>query len=107
MLGANESLKAAVARVDHAFRAIRRGGGAVARSAIAAQPESRSAFLPGSGGLKAGINRSGFGALTANTWQTPLDLSYEIDLWGRVRRGFESARADAARPARRVSATYC
>jgi multidrug efflux system outer membrane protein len=24
-----------------------------------------------------------------------LDLSYEIDLWGRVRRGFESARADA------------
>src|SRR5207244_12102570 len=23
------------------------------------------------------------------------DLSYEIDLWGRVRRGFQSARADA------------
>ena len=36
-----------------------------------------------------------YGALTANTWQAPLDLSYEIDLWGRVRRGFESARADA------------
>jgi multidrug efflux system outer membrane protein len=36
-----------------------------------------------------------FGALTANTFSTPLDLSYEIDLWGRVRRGFESARADA------------
>ena len=33
--------------------------------------------------------------MTANTWQAPLDLSYEIDLWGRVRRGFESARADA------------
>jgi multidrug efflux system outer membrane protein len=33
--------------------------------------------------------------LTANTWQAPLDLSSEIDLWGRVRRGFESARADA------------
>jgi multidrug efflux system outer membrane protein len=26
----------------------------------------------------------------------PLDLSYEVDLWGRVRRGFEGARADAA-----------
>jgi multidrug efflux system outer membrane protein len=25
----------------------------------------------------------------------PLDLSYEVDLWGRVRRGFESAGADA------------
>jgi len=36
-----------------------------------------------------------FGAATANTWTAPLDLSYEIDLWGRVRRGFESARADA------------
>src|SRR5207245_4226838 len=36
-----------------------------------------------------------FGSLTANTYHVPLDLSYEIDLWGRVRRGFESARADA------------
>ncbi len=36
-----------------------------------------------------------FGSLTANTFSTPLDLSYEVDLWGRVRRGFESARADA------------
>ena len=33
--------------------------------------------------------------MTANTFSTPLDLSYEIDLWGRVRRGFESSRADA------------
>jgi outer membrane protein, multidrug efflux system len=36
-----------------------------------------------------------FGSITANTFSTPLDLSYEVDLWGRVRRGFESARADA------------
>jgi multidrug efflux system outer membrane protein len=34
-------------------------------------------------------------ALTANTFNVPVDLSYEVDLWGRVRRGFESARADA------------
>jgi multidrug efflux system outer membrane protein len=33
--------------------------------------------------------------LTANTWSTPLDLTYEVDLWGRVRRNFEGARADA------------
>ena len=37
-----------------------------------------------------------FGSITANTFRVPLDLSYEIDLWGRVRRGLESARADAA-----------
>src|SRR4029077_7773824 len=32
---------------------------------------------------------------TADTFSTPVDLSYEVDLWGRVRRSFESARADA------------
>ena len=36
-----------------------------------------------------------FGPITANTFSVPLDLSYEVDLWGRVRRGFEGARADA------------
>jgi multidrug efflux system outer membrane protein len=38
----------------------------------------------------------------AEEWRVPFDLSYEIDVWGRVRRGFESAReralgAEAAR----------
>jgi outer membrane protein, multidrug efflux system len=32
---------------------------------------------------------------TGNILTTPLDLSYEIDLWGRVRRSFEAAHADA------------
>jgi multidrug efflux system outer membrane protein len=36
-----------------------------------------------------------FGAITADTIRAPLDLSYEIDLFGRVRRGFQAARADA------------
>ncbi len=36
-----------------------------------------------------------FGNVTANNFSAPLDLSYEVDLWGRVRRGFQSARADA------------
>lgn len=31
-------------------------------------------------------------SLTLQQWETPLDLSYEVDLWGRVRRSFESAR---------------
>jgi outer membrane protein, multidrug efflux system len=33
---------------------------------------------------------------TSNTFILPLDLSYELDLWGRVRRANESARARAA-----------
>jgi len=32
---------------------------------------------------------------TANEFSLPLDLSYEIDLWGRVRRCFRSAREQA------------
>lgn len=30
-----------------------------------------------------------------STFSVPLDLSYEVDLWGRVRRSFESAQAQA------------
>ena len=86
-LQANQGLKAAVARVDQAR--------ATARVA-------RSDLLPGLN-LDPSFNRQryspnadpSFGNLTANTFSTPLDLSYEVDLWGRVRRGFESARADA------------
>jgi outer membrane protein, multidrug efflux system len=86
-LSANQELKAAIARVDQSR--------ATARVA-------RSALLPGLD-LAPGFDRQryspnaepSFGSLTASTFSTPLDLSYEVDLWGRVRRGFESARADA------------
>ncbi len=30
-----------------------------------------------------------------NSFSVPLDLSYEVDIWGRVRRSFEAARAQA------------
>ncbi len=83
----NQNLKAAVARVDQAR--------ATARVA-------RSEFLP-SLNLEPSYNRQryspnqdpSFGNITANAFSMPLDLSYEVDLWGRVRRSFESSRADA------------
>ena len=83
----NQNLKAAVARVEQAR--------ATARVA-------RADLLP-SLGLAPNLTRQryspnevpSFGNVTANTFSVPLDLSYEVDLWGRVRRGFESARADA------------
>lgn len=34
-------------------------------------------------------------ASTSNSFSLPLDFAYEIDLWGRVRRSYESARANA------------
>ena len=83
----NQSLQAAFARVNQAR--------AVAR-------EARSEFFPSLGFEPSAIRQRyspnqqpAFGALTANTLSVPLDLSYEVDLWGRIRRGFEGARADA------------
>ena len=32
---------------------------------------------------------------TVSDWLVPIDLTYEVDVWGRVRRGLESARAQA------------
>jgi multidrug efflux system outer membrane protein len=85
--GANQELKAAVARVEQARATAR-----VARSellpTVSVDPSyTRQRFSPN--------QVPSFGDLTANNFRGALDLSYEIDLWGRVRRGFESARADA------------
>jgi multidrug efflux system outer membrane protein len=41
-------------------------------------------------------SRTGASSVTENTFILPLDLGYELDLWGRVRRTNESARARAA-----------
>jgi len=83
----NQELRAAMARVDQARATAR-----VARSelfpTLDANPSyTRQRYSPN--------QEPSFGPITANTYSLPLDLSYEVDLWGRVRRGFESARADA------------
>jgi multidrug efflux pump len=83
----NQSLRAALARFDQARAAAR-----VSRSeffpALDFNPEiERERYSPS--------QEPNFGNLTATTLRVPVDLSYEIDLWGRVRRSFEGARADA------------
>ncbi len=83
---ANQDLKAAVSRVEQA-----RASARVARSeflpTLDANPSARrERYSPN--------QEPAFGAITVNTFRAPLDLSYEIDLWGRVRRSFEGARAD-------------
>jgi multidrug efflux pump len=86
-VNANQDLKAAVARVDQARATAR-----VARSELLPSLNfdpswQRQRFSPN--------QDPSFGNITANSFSVPLDLSYEVDLWGRVRRSFESARADA------------
>lgn len=87
----NENLRAAVARVDQA-----RAAGRIARSqffpdlsldpAVSRQRVSGNEPIPFPFKLK---------PVYLSTFNVPLDLSYEVDLWGRVRRSFESARAAA------------
>jgi len=86
-LQANQQLKAAVARVDQARATARVARGELLPLITADPSYVRQRYSPNA--------NPSFGNVTANTFSAPLDLSYEVDLWGRVRRGFESARADA------------
>jgi multidrug efflux pump len=86
-LTSNQNLKAAVARVDQS-RAIARVARGEFLPNLNLDPSfTRQRYSPN--------QNPSFGNLTANSFNMPLDLSYEVDLWGRVRRSFESARADA------------
>lgn len=88
-LAANQDLLAAVARMEAAEAAAREAG----------------ADLYPNVGLEAGSSRSrtsgetasgkATGPLTVNNRRAALTLSYEADLWGRIRRGNEAARAEA------------
>jgi outer membrane protein, multidrug efflux system len=83
----NQNLKAAMARVNEA-RATARVARGELLPGISLEPSwTRQRFSPN--------QAPSFGNMTANNFSVPLDLSYEIDLWGRVRRSFESARAEA------------
>jgi multidrug efflux system outer membrane protein len=86
-LEASPTLQAAVARVVRAR--------AVARI-------SQAEFLPRIDGsasydhaLRSLSSFGGAGSIYSDTFTTPIDLSYEVDLWGRVRRSFQAARAEA------------
>ena len=88
-VAANQDLKGAVARVTQA-RALAR--------------VSKSEFFPAVSG-DAAYSRNRLSANRANVPQQNLDwddysasfdFSYELDVWGRIRRNVEAARADAA-----------
>ena len=89
----NQTLRQAVARVDEA-RALARVAGSYLYPTISNDPSfsrtrysgNRDSTLTGQK-VKTGV--------TVNDWLIPIDLTYEIDVWGRVRRSFESARAQA------------
>jgi len=87
-LEANQDVRQAMARVEQA-RATARVSAAELVPSLDLAPSyehfqrSRSSF-------------GGSGSFGGDIFSVPLDLSYEVDLWGRVRRSFEAARAEAA-----------
>lgn len=84
---ANQELKAAVARVEQSRSTARLAGNELIPSLDLNPSARRERYSPN--------QEPSFGSITVNTFRMPLDFSYEIDLWGRIRRGFEAARADA------------
>lgn len=80
---ANQTLKVAVARVDQS-RAVSR----ISASRLFPQ----LSFDPSAVAFHTQLNHVP-SQLSSGNYTIPLDLSYEVDLWGKVRRAFESARA--------------
>jgi multidrug efflux system outer membrane protein len=83
--GTNQLLQAAVARVDQS-RAIARISASLFFPQLTLDP-SVSSFHTQLNHVPS--------ELTATAYTIPLDFSYEVDLWGKIRRSFESAQAQA------------
>ncbi|MGI9072879.1 MAG: efflux transporter outer membrane subunit [Bryobacteraceae bacterium] len=81
---ANQSLKVAEANFRQARAAIKLNR-SLLYPTITAGPQISAARTSAN-------RRTGFGGVTAGDFVFPLDLSYEVDLWGRVRRTIASAR---------------
>ena len=90
----NQTLRQAVARVDEA-RALARVAGSFLYPTISIDPRfirERSSGNRDSPNTGRRVQKP----TTINDWLVPLNLTYEIDVWGRVRRSLESATAQAA-----------
>jgi multidrug efflux system outer membrane protein len=88
-MAANQSLKAAVQRVLEA-RASAKATRANLYPVVSAEPSAGRARASGTRAEPPGTTSP---AYSANTLSLPVDVSYEVDLWGRVRRSLESANA--------------
>ena len=89
----NQTLKQAVAAVDQA-RALARVAGSFRYPTISLDPSFTRQRTSATRVSTITGQPVGTGA-TFNDWLVPVDLTYEIDVWGRVRRSLESATAQA------------
>ncbi len=88
-LANNQDLQAAVARLEATEAAAREAGAELFPAIGLSANGSRNQI---SGDTFSGRNT---GSATYNNRRAALSLSYEVDLWGRIRRSNEAARAEA------------
>ena len=85
----NQNLAAASARLDEARAQL-----GIARSAFYPQISAEPSFIRQRSSFNAPVDGEPQNkTFTYNTFNAPLDLNWELDLWGRVRRQAESAHA--------------
>jgi len=99
----NQDLRAALARIGQARAQARVSGSnffpgigftpSASRMQASGTTQFDSNGNPGgsSGSSSSSFLPNGHSVVTLDSYTTPFDLSYEIDLWGRVRRSFEAA----------------
>jgi multidrug efflux system outer membrane protein len=85
-LGANQDLAGALARFDQSRALL-----GVARADRYPDVSFDPAY---SRGRTSGTIANRFPFLETTVWEAPVDVAYEVDLWGRVRRSVEAAGAD-------------
>ena len=90
----NQTLRQAVARVDEA-RALARVAASYRYPTISLNPTVSRQRLSGNRASTL-TGAAVTTAATVNDWLVPVDLAYEVDVWGRVRRSLQAARAQAA-----------
>jgi multidrug efflux system outer membrane protein len=89
----NQTVRQAVARVDQA-RALARVARSFLYPTITLDPTAtRENLSPNRASIVTGVPLGRRASVT--NWFAPLDLTYELDVWGRVRRSLQAARAQA------------
>jgi len=87
---ANQNLKAALARLEEARATTRIAQAALLPSVTAGPSVTRTRTSPNSPSFNRNVGPYG------NDFTLQADLSYEIDLWGRIRNNVAAARAEQA-----------
>jgi NodT family efflux transporter outer membrane factor (OMF) lipoprotein len=92
----NQTIQAAEAQVRFARAAVQAARAGLFPVVAGSVTTTRSARGGGAATTSGGITPSGGGSSSVvNNYNAALDLSWEIDLWGRVRRGIEAAETTA------------